>query len=263
VPTDLARSWTPPSAIDDPAALAADLVGWLRSVAQPDNVAGMARYGINPEGTLGVPMPLLRAAAGQLRPLRRSDPALVHAAAAHLWDSGVHEARILAGLVDVPALVTERQADAWVADLDSWDTCDQLQKLFVPTPFAYAKAVEWAGSPEVFVKRAGFVLMAALAVHDKAAPDAAIIAFLPVVEAEAADARNFAKLAVNWALRQIGKRSPDCHAAAVDTAERILVRHSDSAAARWVARDALRELRSVAVSARVARKGPASQPQRY
>jgi 3-methyladenine DNA glycosylase AlkD len=263
VPTWLARSWTPPSAIDDPAALAADLLGWLRSVAQPDNVAGMARYGINPEGTLGVPMPVLRAAAGQFRPLRRSQPGLVHATAAHLWESGVHEARILAGLIDIPALVTEAQADAWVADLDSWDTCDQLQKLFVPTPFAYAKAVEWAASPEVFIKRAGFVLMATLAVHDKAAPDAAIIAFLPVVEAEAHDARNFVKKAVNWTLRQIGKRSPACHAAAVDTAERILVRHAASAAARWVARDALRELRSDAVNARVVRKGPASQPQRY
>ncbi|HEX5335025.1 MAG TPA: DNA alkylation repair protein, partial [Propionicimonas sp.] len=214
-------------------------------------------------GTLGVPMPVLRAAAGQFRPLRRSDPGLVHATAAHLWESGVHEARILAGLVDIPALVTETQVDAWVADLDSWDTCDQLQKLFVPTPFAYAKAVEWTASPEVFIKRAGFVLMATLAVHDKAAPDAAIIAFLPVVEAEATDARNFVKKAVNWTLRQIGKRSPACHAAAVDAAERILVRHDGSAAARWVARDALRELRSDAVSGRVARKGPASQPQRY
>ncbi|HEY3407893.1 MAG TPA: DNA alkylation repair protein, partial [Propionicimonas sp.] len=164
---------------------------------------------------------------------------------------------------DVPALVTQTQADAWVAALDSWDTCDQLQKLFVPTPFAYAKAAEWAGSPEVFVKRAGFVLMATLAVHDKAAPDASVIAFLPLVEAEATDERNLVKKAVNWALRQIGKRSPACHAAAVDTAQRILARHSGSAAARWVARDALRELRSVAVSARVARKGRASQPQRY
>jgi 3-methyladenine DNA glycosylase AlkD len=262
VPTGLARSWTPPSALDDPVALAADLVGWLRSVGEPDNVAGMARYGINPEGTLGVPMPLLRGAAGRLRPLRRSDPGLMHATASHLWTSGIHEARILAGLIDIPALVTQAQADAWVADLDSWDTCDQLQKLFVPTPFAYAKAVEWALRPEVFVKRAGFVLMAALAVHDKAAPDAAIIAFLPLVEAEAIDDRNFVKKAINWALRQIGKRSPACHAAAVDTAERILVRHPGSAAARWVARDALRELRSDAVSARVARKGPASQPQR-
>jgi 3-methyladenine DNA glycosylase AlkD len=149
-----------------------------------------------------------------------------------------------------------------VAGLDSWDICDQLQKLFVPTPFAYAKAVEWADRPETFVKRAGFVLMAALAVHDKAAPDAAIIAFLPLVEAEAADERNFVKKAVNWALRQIGKRSPACHAAAIDTAERILARHSASTAARWVARDALRELRSAAVTARVARKGPASQLRR-
>ncbi len=263
MPTELARSWTPPSAIDDPAALAADLVTWLRSVGEPDNVAGMARYGINAEGTLGISMPLLRGAAGQLRPLRRSHPELLHATAAHLWNSGVHEARILAGLVDVPALVTESQADAWVADLDSWDTCDQLQKLFVPTPFGHAKAVEWAGSPDTFVKRAGFVLMATLAVHDEKAPDAAITAFLPLVEAEATDVRNLVKKAVNWALRQIGKRSPACHAAAVDSAERILVRHSDSAAARWVARDALRELRSEAVIARVARKGPASQPQRY
>ncbi|HEX5335538.1 MAG TPA: DNA alkylation repair protein, partial [Propionicimonas sp.] len=96
MPTGMAGSWTPPSTPDDPAALAADLLRWLRSAARPDNVAGMARYGINPEGTLGVPMPVLRAAAGQFRPLRRSDPGLVHATAAHLWESGVHEARILA-----------------------------------------------------------------------------------------------------------------------------------------------------------------------
>lgn len=262
MPTELSVSWTLPSVVDEPAALAADLVAWLRAAGRPDNVAGMARYGINPRGSLGVPMPLLRGAAGMLGPLRRSDPELVHATAGHLWASGLHEARILAGLIDVPSLVTEAQADAWVADLDSWDTCDQLQKLFVPTAFAYAKAAEWARSPDVFVKRAGFVLMAALAVHDKAAPDAAIIAFLPLVEAEAIDERNFVKKAVNWALRQIGKRSLACHAAAVDTAERILVRHPGSPAARWVARDALRELRSAAVTARVARKGPASQLRR-
>jgi 3-methyladenine DNA glycosylase AlkD len=235
-------------------------LSWLRSVGVPANVAGMARYGINPEGTLGVPMPVLRGVAAQLRPLRRMSPALVHAAAAHLWASGVHEARILAGLVDVPALVTEGQADAWVADLDSWDVCDQLQKLFVPTPFGHAKAVEWAGRDETFVKRAGFVLMATIAVHDKAAADEAIIAFLRVIEAEANDERNYVRKAVNWALRQIGKRSPACHDAAVETAERILVRHEGSSAARWVARDALRELRSDAVTARVAARRPASQP---
>jgi 3-methyladenine DNA glycosylase AlkD len=223
------------------------------------NVAGMARYGINPDGTLGVPMPVLRAAAAQLRPLRRLSPALLHATASHLWASGVHEARILAALVDVPALVTEAQADAWVADLDSWDVCDQLQKLFVPTAFGHDKAVEWAGRQETFVKRAGFVLMATIAVHDKAADDAAIIAFLRVVEAEADDERNYVRKAVNWALRQIGKRSPPCYHAAIETAERILVRHEGSSAARWVARDALRELRSVQVAVRVGVGALASQ----
>ncbi|MGV8908621.1 MAG: DNA alkylation repair protein [Propionicimonas sp.] len=224
---------------------------WLRSVGVAANVAGMARYGINPSGTLGVPMPVLRAAAAQLRPLRRLSPALLHATAANLWASGLHEARILAGLVDIPALVTEAQADAWVADLDSWDVCDQLQKLFVPTTFCYRKAVEWAGREETFVKRAGFVLMATLAVHDKAGDDAAIIAFLRVVEAEANDERTYVRKAVNWALRQIGKRSPACHDAAIETAELILVRHEGSSAARWVARDALRELRSKQVAVRV------------
>jgi len=256
-----AGAWIAPQRwSDDPDALAWELLAWLRSMADPVNVAGMARYGINPEGTLGVPMPRLRATAAQLRPLRRLSPALVHAVAGRLWASGVHEARILAGLVDVPALVTEEQADAWVAELDSWDVCDQLQKLFVPTPFGHGKAVEWAGRDETFVKRAGFVLMATIAVHDKAAPDAAIIAFLRVVEAEANDERNFVRKAVNWALRQIGKRSSACHDAAVDTALRILVRHEGSSAARWVARDALRELRSEPVAARLAARRPASQP---
>ncbi len=243
----------------DPAELADELLARLRSAGEPANVAGMARYGINPEGTLGVPMPILRAAATELRPLRGRDPELLHAAAARLWASGVHEARILAGLIEVPALVTEAQADAWVADLDSWDVCDQLQKLFVPTPFAHAKAVEWAGREETFVKRAGFVLMATIAVHDKQAPDAAIIAFLPVVETGATDGRNFVKKAVNWALRQIGKRSLACHAAAVAAGERILADHPDSSAARWVARDALRELRSRPVLARLEAKAAASQ----
>ena len=244
---------------DDPDALAGDLLTWLRSVGVAANVAGMARYGISTDSTLGVPIPVLRAAAAQLRPLRRLSPALLHSTAAHLWASGVHEARILASIIDEPGMVTEAQADAWVGELDSWDVCDQLQKLFVPTAFAYEKAVEWAGRDETFVKRAGFVLMATIAVHDKAGEDAAIIAFLRVVEAEANDERNYVRKAVNWALRQIGKRSAACHDAAVETAERILVRHEGSSAARWVARDALRELRSVQVALRVGAGVLASQ----
>lgn len=237
----------------DPAVLAAELIDRLRAQANPENTAGMARYGISSEGTLGVAMPVLRGIARELRPLRRSRPEYLHRLAAELWASGVHEARILAGLVDVPALVTPEQADAWVADLDSWDVCDQLQGLFVPTGFAYAKAEEWAGAEEIFVKRAGFVLMCALAVHDKRADDARIIGFLALVEREATDEHNYVKKAVNWALRQIGKRSLACHTAAVASAERILAAHPESKPARWIARDALRELRSEPVLRRVTR----------
>lgn len=238
---------------DDPVELAAGMLDRLESMGSPDNVAGMARFGISSEGTLGVPMSVLHELERELRPLRRQRPEDAHRVAAGLWASGVHEARILAGLVDVPSLVTPEQADAWVAGLDSWDTCDQLQGLFASTPFAYDKAREWAGDERVFVKRAGFVLMATLAVHDKRADDGRIIPFLDLVEREACDERNFVKKAVNWALRQIGKRSFTCHAAAVASAERILAANPGCAAARWVARDALRELRSEPVLARLAR----------
>lgn len=233
------------------AALADELLGRLRAEANPDGVAGMARYGISTAGTLGVSVRRLREVVRELRPVRRSDPALVHEVAALLWASGVHEARLLAGFLDVPALVTPEQADEWVADLDSWDVCDQLQGLFAATPFADDKAREWAGREETFVKRAGLVLMCTLAVHDKKAPDERITAFLPLVEREAADERPYVSKAVNWALRQIGKRSATCHAAAVAAAERILVVHAGSPAARRAARGALRELRSDAVRTRL------------
>jgi 3-methyladenine DNA glycosylase AlkD len=232
-------------------ALADELLTRLRAQANPANVAGMARYGISTEGTLGVTVATLRGIVRELRPLRRADPELVHGAAARLWASSIHEARMLAGFLDVPALVTPAQADAWVAGLDSWDVCDQLQGLFAATPFAYEKAAEWAGRQETFVKRAGLVLMCTLAVHDKRASDERIVAFLPLVEREASDERPMVTKAVNWALRQIGKRSPACHAAAIAACERILVVHAGSAAARRAARGALRELRSDAVRSRL------------
>ena len=231
---------------------AEELLGRLRALANPDNVAGMARFGISATGTLGVSMTVLRGVARELRPLRRTQPELVHEVAARLWASGVHEARILAGLVDVPALVTPEQADAWAADFDSWDVCDQVCGLFAATPFAWAKVEQWTAADPEFVKRAGFVLVCSLAVHDKAAPDQRLIDLLPLVVRESTDPRNFVKKAVNWALRQVGKRSSACHEAAVATGEEILGRHPDSASARWIARDALRELRSDAVLARFA-----------
>jgi 3-methyladenine DNA glycosylase AlkD len=229
---------------------APDLLARLRAAADPDAVAGMARYGISTAGALGIPMPRLRAIAKELRPVRKADPVRAHALALELWGSGVHEARILAALVDVPALVTREQADAWAGDLDSWDVCDQLcGNLLDKTPFAWDLAEAWAGAEPEFVKRAGFALMTQLAVHDKKAPDAPFLHFLTLVEREAGDDRPYVKKAVNWALRQIGKRNGDLHRAAVEVGERL--RDSGSRAARWVASDALRELSDPKIVARI------------
>ena len=216
----------------------------LRSMGNERNREGMARFGINVETALGISVTELRKVA---RELGRN-----HELAAGLWKSGVHEARILAALVEEPSKVTPAQMDRWVRGFDSWDLCDQVcSNLFDRTPFAYDKAVEWAGRNEEFIKRAGFALMAVLAVHDKEADERTLAAFLPIIEREADDDRNFVKKAVNWALRQIGKRSRVLNAGAIAAAERIASR--DSRAARWIARDALRELDSEAVRSRLAR----------
>lgn len=242
-----------PNTKADPATLARDLLGELRDRANPENVAGMARYGINPEGTLGVTMPTLRALARDAKRDLGRDPRSCHALADALWQSAVHEARILAALVDVPSLVSESQMESWAADLDSWDVCDQLcSTLFRRVDLSWDKATDWAGREAEFVKRAGFVLMAVLAVHDKTSVDAPFERYLLLVEREAGDTRPFVKKAVNWALRQIGKRNAALNALAIETAERILAEQSASPSARWIARDALRELRSDAVQTRLA-----------
>ncbi len=210
----------------------------LRSLANPHNVEGMARYGINANNTLGVPMPQLRRIAKRV--------GTDHDLALALWASGVHEARILAALVDDPKAVGEQQMESWVAAFDSWDVCDQCcSNLLDRTPLAYAKAVEWSARPEEFVKRAGFVLMAALAWHDKKATDAPFLAFLPIIYRESMDGRNFVKKAVNWALRQIGKRNAALNAEALKTAGEI--QQIGSRTARWIAADALRELTSATI----------------
>jgi 3-methyladenine DNA glycosylase AlkD len=220
----------------------AEIVSELESLADPANVAGMARYGINPENTLGVSIPRLRAMAKEI--------GRDHGLALELWASGIHEARILAGLVDDPAMVAAAQLERWVGDFDSWDVCDGVcGNLFDRTPFAWEKAAAWSARSEEFVKRAGFVLMAALAVHDKKAPDERFRNFLPLIEREAADERNFVKKAVNWALRQIGKRNRALNRDAIAAAKRI--RKIDSRSARWIAADALRELESGAVRERL------------
>jgi 3-methyladenine DNA glycosylase AlkD len=221
---------------------AQEVIDHLTASANPDNVEGMARYGINPRNTLGVPMPVLR---GLARQIKRN-----HALAMELWESGIHEARILAGLIADPKQVDEQLMESWAHDFDSWDVCDQVvSNLFDKTAYAYSKAVEWSSREPEFVKRAGFVLMAALAVHDKKAPDSAFEPFFPLIQREASDERNFVKKAVNWALRGLGKRNRALNVRAIETARQIAL--LDSKAARWVAADALRELRGEKVQARL------------
>jgi 3-methyladenine DNA glycosylase AlkD len=214
----------------------------LRSLSNPENVAGMARYGISSHNTLGVSMPALR---GMAKELGKN-----HVLAGELWDSGIHEARILASLVDVPSQVSEAQMEDWAADFDSWDVCDQVcSNLFDRTPYAWAKALDWSGRSEEFVKRAGFVLMAALASHAKKAPDEQFEFFFPIIARQASDERNFVRKAVNWALRGIGKRSRALNARAIEVSYQIL--ENGPRAARWVASDALRELTSEKIQARL------------
>jgi 3-methyladenine DNA glycosylase AlkD len=212
---------------------APEIIAALRARANPANLAGMARYGINTNGTLGVPVYELRALAKQI--------GRDHALAAQLWASGIHEARILATIVDDPSRVTRRQMDTWARDFDSWDICDQAcQNLFRYTPHAWDMAVKWAQSRSEFVRRAGFAMMAGLAGKDKHATDDDFIALFPLLAAAAIDERNMVKKALNWALRAIGKRNSNLRKKAIAAAREIQA--IDSKSARWIASDALREL---------------------
>ena len=214
----------------------------LRAAADPANRPGMARVGINVAHAWGVRIPDTRRIARGHR--------LDHALALALWDTGVHEARILASMVDDPAAVTDAQMEDWVATLDSWDVCDQLcGNLFGHTPRAFTKARSWVRRDEEFVKRAGVVLIAERAARDRDHDDTFWIRWLPVIRRGAVDDRNYVKKAVNWALRGIGKRNTALNAAAIEEAEHLLT--MAGSAPRWIARDALRELRSDAVQARL------------
>jgi len=225
--------------VEDTAPMSVDeVIARLGSMANADAREGMARYGINVEKAFCVSMPELRKYAKELK----KD----HDLALGLWDSGYHEAKILAGLVDDYHLVTEEQMDRWVAGFDSWDVCDQCcSNLFDKTQYAYGKALAWTQDEREFVRRAGFVLMATLAVHDKKAPDKVFELFFPFIMEGSVDERNFVKKAVNWALRQIGKRNPDLNKKAIEVGKQLQA--MDSKSARWIAADALRELQSPAV----------------
>lgn len=218
------------------------IIADMKSKADPRAVEGMARFGISSKNTLGISVPTLRRIAKKI--------GRDHLIAQGLWDSGIHEARILAAMVDDPAKVTEAQMERWIGDFDSWDVCDGCcGTLFDKTPFAYSKAIEWSARSEEFVKRAGYVLMAELAVHDKDSSDTKFLRFFPAIVRGSKDPRNFVKKAVNWALRQIGKRNMRLNTEAMNLANKIS--KIDSESARWVASDALRELRSDPVRKRL------------
>ncbi len=220
---------------DNPAQLATALLAELRAESDPRNVEGQMRFGIRPKTEmLGASMVRLRALA---KPHRRDqDLALA------LWEHPIHEAQILAALTADPKQFTSELADAWITKFDSWDICDQTCiNVFRETDFALAKVREWAPREPEFERRTAFALMATLALKRKKEPHQTFLDFLPLIAHAADDERNFVKKAVNWSLRQIGKRQCEtCLIAALDLAEELTTRESKSA--RWIGRDALREL---------------------
>jgi len=214
----------------------------LQSLADPQARAAMVRFGVIVEDAYGIRTPVLRRLAKRV--------GTNHKLALELWKSGNHEARILAAMIADPAKVTPALMERWARDFNAWDIVDNTcWHPFGPSAFAWPKAVEWTRRKPEYVKRAGFALMAFLAIHDKAALDARFERLLPHIGREANDGRNFVKKAVNWALRNIGKRNLHLNRLAIRAARRI--RAQDTPAARWIAADALRELTSAAVQNRL------------
>ena len=218
------------------------IINELESLSNPEDVEGRARFGINHTKTYGVRMPELRRIA--------KTAGKDHELAEKLWNAGYGETKILAGLVEDPKMVTEDQMENWVSGFDSWDVCDQCCiNLFRKTPFARQKVFEWSIREEEFVKRAAFAMIAVLAVHDKKAEDKEFEEFFSLIIRESSDSRNFVKKAVNWALRQIGKRNLNLNKRAIEVAEEIST--IDSKSAKWIAADAIRELESEKIQERL------------
>jgi 3-methyladenine DNA glycosylase AlkD len=221
-----------------------DVLDELQKKARPDQLEGMAKYGIKVEQRLGVSIPDIRKLA--------KETGQDHKLALELWKTGIADARIVAAMVDDPDKLTEEQMEGWVKDINSWDVCDQVcMNLFEKNKLAWTKIVDWSEREEEFVKRTAFSLLACLAWHDKKANDEKFIELLPVIIRGATDERNFVKKAVNWALRNIGKRNFSLNKAVINTAKEI--QKLDSKAARWIASDAIRELESEAVQGRLKR----------
>ncbi|MEA3440397.1 MAG: DNA alkylation repair protein [Chloroflexota bacterium] len=218
----------------------------LQAKADPEQLEGMARYGMTTDNRMGVKVPEMRKIAKKV--------GKNHQLALELWDTGIAEARIVASLVDDPALVSEVQMDDWVAGFNSWDVCDQVcMNLFDKTPYAWLKLSEWSTRKPEYEKRAAYALIAVLAVHDKGARDEQFSELLPLIKAGADDGRNYVKKAVSWALRNIGKRSPQLRGEVLDFLPELEAMQNKTAS--WIARDTFRDLNSDATKRRMARMG--------
>ena len=222
-----------------------EVMAQLESKAKPDQVDGMARFAIVGEKRMGVSVPDMRKIAKGI--------GKDHQLALDLWDTGVPEGMIVAGMIAEPGKLTEEQMESWVVDINSWDVCDQVcMNLFEKSPLAEKKIFDWSGREEEFVKRTAYALIACLAWHDKAASDEDFIKYFPVIVSGSSDDRNFVKKAVNWALRNIGKRNLDLNKAAIKVAYEI--KEIDAKSARWIAADAIRELESEKIQERLRKK---------
>jgi 3-methyladenine DNA glycosylase AlkD len=219
-----------------------EIIKELESLSSPKEVEGMARFGINPKKIYAVRIPELRRIAKK--------SGTDHELAIKLWDIRYRETMILACMIEDPEIISEEQMDNWVIEFDFWEICDQCcMNLFRKTPFAYKKIFEWSEMEEEFVKRAAFTLIATLAVHDKKASDEQFTQFFPLIIRESTDNRNYVKKGVNWALRHIGKRNKYLNHRAIEIAEEI--KKIDDKSAKWIAADALRELRSEKVQKKI------------
>jgi len=213
-----------------------EVIDQLKKNSNPKDREGMARFGINPKYALGVRIPVLRNLAKKI--------GKDHKLAKELWDTKIHEARILASMVDDPKMLAEKQMEEWVREFNSWDLCDQCcMNLFDKTQLSWKKATEWPKRKEEFIRRAGFTLMACLAWHDKKAKDKDFLKFFPIIKKYSTDERNFVRKAVNWALRQIGKRNKNLNKEAIKLAKEI--KRIDSKTAKWIANDAIKELSKI------------------
>jgi len=222
---------------------AKEILKILKSKTNPENVAGMAKFGMSSNNRLGISVPDMRKIAKQ----NGKD----HAVALELWETGIPEAQIVAALIAEPEKLTEKEMENWVKDINSWDICDQVcMNLFDKTPLAWKKIYDWSERKEEFVKRTAFSLIACIAWHDKNIPDEKLIELFPLIKRESTDERNFVKKSVNWALRHIGKKNKNLNKAAIKMANEI--KEIDSKSARWIASDAIRELESEKVQHRLA-----------